>query len=135
LLDPKKDHVVLDIGSGSGWTTAMLAESVGPKGRVYSVEIIPQMLEFAKHNLKKYRYRNVTFRQSGPRLGLPEFSPYHKILVSAEAPDLSPTLLDQLATGGTLVLPISGNILQIDKISDELLESRAFPGFAFVPLQ
>jgi protein-L-isoaspartate(D-aspartate) O-methyltransferase len=135
LLDPHKDEVVLDVGVGSGWTTALLAETVGPKGRVYSVEIIPELLEYARYDLKKYRQKNITLKSSGQRLGLPEFSPFHKILVSAEAEDLPPQLLDQLATGGTLVLPISGSIIKIDKISDTYLETRAFPGFAFVPLQ
>lgn len=135
LLDVQKGQVVLDVGAGSAWTTAMLAEIVGPKGRVYSVEIIPQLLQFAKNNLQKYRQKNITLRQAGERLGLPQFSPFHKILVSAEAQELPPELLDQLATGGTLVLPISGSILKIDKLSDTYLETRAFPGFAFVPLQ
>jgi protein-L-isoaspartate(D-aspartate) O-methyltransferase len=135
LLAPNKNQVVLDVGTGSGWTSALLAEVVGAKGRVYTVEIIPQLIEFSQSNLQKYRYSNITQKAASERLGLPEFSPFEKILVSAEAQELPQTLVDQLATGGTLVLPIKGSIVKVDKLPNSILEVNAFPGFAFVPLK
>ncbi len=135
LLQPQKNQVILDLGSGSSWTTALLAEIVGPKGRVYGVEIIPELLEFGSKNLERYRYKNITLKPAQQRLGLPEFSPFQKILVSAEGQDLPAILTDQLATNGTLVMPINGTITKIDKFSDTYLETQSFPGFAFVPLQ
>jgi protein-L-isoaspartate(D-aspartate) O-methyltransferase len=135
LLHPQKGDVVLDLGTGAGWTAALLSNIVENKGKVYSVEIIPELLEEAKKNLDKYDIKNVLAKQAQDRLGLPEFSPFQKILVSAEADHLPDTLISQLATGGTLVMPVAGTIVQVEKISESLLETNAFPGFAFVPLR
>jgi protein-L-isoaspartate(D-aspartate) O-methyltransferase len=134
LLQPRKNNVVLDIGTGAGWTAALLADIVGPRGRVYTVEIIPELLDFSQSNLAKYGFKNISARQAAGRLGLPEFSPFEKILVSAEAQELPATLVDQLAVGGCLVMPIQGAVVKVDKVKDTALEIQAFPGFAFVPL-
>ncbi len=135
LLAPKKSNVILDLGAGSGWTSCLLAEAVGPRGRVYTVEVIPELLQYAQSNIKRYGYNNITTLISSGRLGLPQYSPFERILVSAEAQDLPATLIDQLALGGTLVMPIQGAVVKIDKVADTMLETRTFPGFAFVPLQ
>lgn len=135
LLQPKKNNVILDLGTGAGWTSALLAESVGPKGMVYTVEVLPALVLFAQTNLLKYHYQNVRIKHTTSRLGLPEFSPFEKILVSAAADELPATLVDQLASGGTLVMPIQETIVKVDKVSDTALEIRSFPGFAFVPLK
>lgn len=135
LLNPQPEEVILDLGTGSGWTTGILSKVVGQRGRIYSVEILPDLLEFAKDNLSRYSAQNITLRQASQRLGLPEFAPFHKIMVSAAAQDIPATLVEQLTLGGTLVMPVQNSIVQLHKISDVLIETRTFPGFAFVPLQ
>jgi protein-L-isoaspartate(D-aspartate) O-methyltransferase len=135
LLNPQQNQVILDVGTGSGWTTAMLAEIVGPKGRVYTTEIVPDLLFFARENLAKYEYKNIVTRPAKGNLGVPEFAPFEKILVSAEAKEIPMPLVGQLITHGTMVIPVNGSIVRIDKISDTALEVLTFPGFAFVPLQ
>ncbi|HSX47311.1 MAG TPA: methyltransferase domain-containing protein, partial [Patescibacteria group bacterium] len=62
LLSPKLGHSILDVGCGSGWTTALLTTSVGPKGKVIGTERIPSLVNFAKNNLKKYKYKNVEIK-------------------------------------------------------------------------
>jgi protein-L-isoaspartate(D-aspartate) O-methyltransferase len=136
LLQPQKNQVILDLGTGAGWTAALLAEIVGPKGRIYSVEILPELISFAKNNLSKYNYKNIVLRQAtSERLGLPEFSPFEKILVSAAAQELPATLVDQLAMGGTLVMPVGETIVKANKMKNAEIDVQTYPGFAFVPLR
>lgn len=136
LLQVKPNHVVLDLGTGAGWTTGLLAELVKPKGRVYSVEIIPELLTRATQNLNPYNYKNIVLRLANPeRLGLPQFAPYEKILVSASAQELPASLVDQLAIGGTMIIPVQDTLVKVDKLSDTYVETRSFQGFAFVPLK
>lgn len=136
LLQVKPNQVVLDLGTGAGWTTGLLAELVKPKGRVYSVEIIPELLTRATHNLSPFKFKNVALRLANPeRLGLPQFAPYEKILVSASAQELPASLVDQLAIGGTMIIPVQDTLVKVDKLSDTYVETRSFQGFAFVPLK
>ena len=132
-LDPEVGDRILDVGSGSGWTTALLANLVGSTGRVYAVEAIPQLVGFGRNNCLKLGLRNVGFYQAGKRLGLPRFAPYDRILVSAAADDVPQELLNQLASGGKMVIPVKNDILEIEKAGDDI-EIIAHPGFVFVPL-
>ena len=135
LLSPELGDTVLDVGSGSGWTTALLSELVGPKGAVWGVEIVPQLVKFGKENLAKYDFphANITTADKDT-LGLPKHAPYDKILVSAAAEELPEQLIEQLAAGGRLVIPIVNSIWQIDKKEDGEIKEKEFHGFVFVPL-
>jgi len=138
LLQPEKGNKVLDIGSGSGWTTALLAEIVGQKGEVYAVEIIPQLLEFGKNNVKKAGYKNVKFFQSNGSLGLKKFAPYERILCSAAAPKVPLSLKKQLAPKGNLVIPvgsISQALVLIKRGKNFSFTKERYPGFMFVRLR
>lgn len=136
LLQPNSGDKILDVGTGSGWTTALLASIVGQKGRVFGVEIIPELAEFGRKNLAKYKFPNAKILQSGEKLGLPMESPFDKILVSAAAEENLPEdLIAQLKIGGRMVLPIKNSIWKIDKISDNETNKEEFPGFVFVPLK
>lgn len=133
-LEPRAGDKILDVGSGSGWTTALLGNIVGPNGKVYGVEKIPQLRKMGKINCQKMNIANVYFHLAGKEYGLPEESPYDRILVSASAPVLPKELLSQLKIGGRMVIPINYDILVIDKISDGKFNKTVHPGFIFVPL-
>jgi protein-L-isoaspartate(D-aspartate) O-methyltransferase len=134
LLDARKGEKILDIGSGSGWTTALLAHIVGQDGRVFGVELIPDLVEFGKKNLARYNFKHASIEQAGENLGLPREAPFDRILVSAAADNFPQELLAQLKTGGVLVVPIQNSIYKIEKISEQEVRKKEYPGFVFVPL-
>lgn len=133
-LEPQAGDKVLDIGSGSGWTTALLAYLVGSKGSVYAVEKIPELVEFGRHNCRRIGLTNVHFYEAGPAFGLPKFAPYDRILVSAASAELPQELLKQLNTDGIMVIPVKNSIFIINKTGETDYEIIEKPGFAFVPL-
>ena len=126
---------VLDIGAGSGWTTALLAQIVGEKGTVYGVEIVPALVAFGSHNLSKYMITNATIVQATQNLGLQTKAPFSKILVSASIRQVPSELMAQLGMGGTLVIPVGEALWQVKKISVTQSTANKYPGFVFVPLQ
>ena len=140
LLEPKKGDKILDIGSGSGWTTELLSQIVGKKGKVFGVEIIPELVEFGRKNLSKYNKKNVFYKNAEiilakkDILGFSKKAPFDKILVSAMAKKLPKELVNQLSISGILVIPIKNSIWRIDKISENKIKEKEFYGFNFVPL-
>lgn len=135
LLAPAAGDAILDVGSGSGWTTALLAHVVGAKGKVWGVEIVPELVQFGQENLAKYdlpQAQIVAAREG--LLGLPKHGPFDKILVSAAAQDEPAELINQLKPGGCLVVPISNSIWKIEKRADGMIDRKEFGGFVFVPL-
>ena len=134
LLSPQEGDKVLDVGCGSGWTTALLANLVGKTGKVFGVEIIPELVEFGRKNLAKYNFPNAEIVQAGAELGLPSEAPFDRILVSAAAEEIPETLLRQLKAPGVMVLPVKNVIVQIKKDATGEISKKEFPGFAFVPL-
>lgn len=106
LLELKEGEQVLEIGAGSGYHAAVIAEIIGSEGHVYSIERIKWLVEFSNENLRQAGYSNVTVILGDGTLGLPEHAPYDKINVTCTAPDVPPPLLEQLKTGGKMVIPI-----------------------------
>lgn len=133
-LDPQSGEKILDVGSGSGWTTALLAYLVGLEGAVYAVERIPQLVRFGAQNCERLGVRNAHFFEAGTVYGLPDFAPYDRILVSAAAVELPADLFGQLKPGGSMVLPIKNSIYVIKKMSNSTYKATEHPGFLFVPL-
>jgi len=133
-LNPQPDEKVLDVGSGSGWTTALLSHLVGPKGQVYGVERIPELVEFGQENCERIGVKNARFFTAGDEFGLPDEAPFERILVSASADELPQELVDQLKIGGKMVIPVHNDILEITKKSDKDLVIKKHEGFVFVPL-
>jgi protein-L-isoaspartate(D-aspartate) O-methyltransferase len=133
-LDAQPGDKVLDVGSGSGWTAALLSHIVGPKGKVYAVELVPELLEFGRDNAERAGVKNAEFFQAGDKYGLPEHGQFDRILVSAAADKIPQELLDQLKPGGKLVIPVHNTIYEISKNQNGEVESIEHPGFVFVPL-
>ncbi len=130
LLDARPGHRVLDVGSGSAWSTARLAEIVGPSGRVFGVERVPELVEFGRGNLAKYDFPWASVHQAGSVLGLPEEAPFDRILVSAMADDLPQELVGQLAPEGLMVVPVAGKMLRVDASGSATVHGD----YLFVPL-
>lgn len=136
LLDAKEGQRVLDVGSGSGWTTALLGFLVGPKGEVLGVELVPELVEWSRENLRGYEMPWTSIHQAEEgRLGLPEQGPFDRILVSAEAEDLPRTLVEQLAVGGVMVAPVAGRLLHVERRSPDDIQVSRHGHYAFVPLR
>lgn len=137
LLEPKEGEKILDIGSGSGWTTALLAHIVGDKGRVVAIEIIPELAEFGKKNVAKYNFiekGTVEFICGDGSQGYEKEMPFDKILVSATSSECYPAWKKQLKTGGKIVVPIGSSIWLFSKKSENRFDQIEYPGFVFVPL-
>ncbi|BCX15165.1 MAG: hypothetical protein KatS3mg097_057 [Candidatus Parcubacteria bacterium] len=166
LLEPKQEQKILDVGFGSGWTTCLLAEITRTNtnynsnreptrieddkvrtssrdgsqefasGKVYAIEIAPEVFEFGKRNIEKYNFLKKgiveIFLGDGSK-GLPEKAPFDRILISAAAKKIPQSLLDQLNDNGVLVIPADNGIYKIKKSGDKINKEFYF-GFSFVPL-
>lgn len=138
LLELKEGLKVLDVGSGSGWTTALLANIVGKKGEVVGVELIPELVNFGRENIGKYcNGSNVNIFPAEGTIGYPLKSPYDRILVSASADEIPLELIKQLKVSGVLVIPVKNSIYKLIRKSNDIsdVSKEEYPGFVFVPLR
>jgi protein-L-isoaspartate(D-aspartate) O-methyltransferase len=138
---------VLEIGAGSGWHAATMAELIAPKtaprsewGHVYTVEIVQGLAEFARKNIMNGGYGDrVTIIHADGSTGYPEKAPYDRILVTAAAPDIPKPLIEQLKPTGIMLIPVGNlslfqNLIKITKGSDGKIKQENLGGVAFVPL-
>lgn len=138
-LDLKGGQKVLDIGSGSGYTTALISYliSQGEKGKVFGIDIIEEIAEFGKTNIEKYGFISNgvadILLEDGIN-GYPKAAPYDRILVSAQSGNILDTWKKQLKIGGIVVAPIGNNIQVAVKKTENDFETETYPGFIFVPL-
>jgi len=150
LLEAKPGEKILDIGAGSGWTVALLAQLVGENGKVIGIERIPELKEMAEKNVSKYDflapYRN-KISGAGIKKGTAEIiladgskgyrkqAPYDKIIAGAAAQgDIPDNWRKQLKIGGRIVAPVENSVIVIDKIAKNKYNQKEYFGFSFVPL-
>jgi protein-L-isoaspartate(D-aspartate) O-methyltransferase len=133
LLEAKEGDRVLDIGSGSGWTTALLGHIVGEKGEVIGLERQKALVEKGCKNIARFHFKHVRIEEAGDALGMPG-EQFDAILVSASAPEIPGELFAQLKTGGKLVIPVQNSVYRFEKLSESEIRQEEYPGFIFVPL-
>ena len=137
LLQPEPGDKILDVGSGSGWTTGLLSEIVGEKGKVIAVELVPELKEFGEKNVARYNFIEkgiAEFICADGSKGFKEEAPFDKILASAAAVRLPQAWKEQLKVNGRIVVPINSSIWRFIKIGDSMFKEEEYPGFVFVPL-
>jgi protein-L-isoaspartate(D-aspartate) O-methyltransferase len=126
---------ILDIGTGSGYAAAVLSRIAG---QVYTVERVPGLARDASHVFREIGYDNISCRLGDGRLGWPEHAPYDAICVAAASDDVPAALLDQLAVGGRMVIPVGGRFTQrlrcIERTSETSFDERELDMVRFVPL-
>jgi protein-L-isoaspartate(D-aspartate) O-methyltransferase len=133
-LQPK--HRVLEIGTGSGYQTAILSQLCR---QVYSVEVVPELSEAAQRLLQRLGYDNIQSRTGNGYEGWPEHAPYDGIIVTAAASHVPPALIEQLKPGGRLVIPVGEpyshqELILVEKDPQGKIHTRDILGVAFVPL-
>ena len=137
-LQPQKGDKILDIGAGSGWTSALLGKIVGEKGKVIALEVVPELKEFGKNNVAKYSFIKkgiVEFICADGSKGYTKEAPFDKILASAALQGKIPEAWkEQVKIGGRIVTPINSSIWLLIKTADNAFKEFEYPGFSFVPL-
>jgi protein-L-isoaspartate(D-aspartate) O-methyltransferase len=133
LLGAKPGDRVLDIGSGSGWTTALLGQIVGAAGEVTGLERQASLVRLGQRNIAPFGFGHVRIAQADDTLGMPG-ERFDAILVSASAPQIPQQLFAQLKPGGRLVIPVQNTVYRFTKRSETEIVQEAYPGFMFVPL-
>ncbi|RLA87268.1 MAG: protein-L-isoaspartate O-methyltransferase [Deltaproteobacteria bacterium] len=134
-LQLKPTDRVLEIGTGSGYQAAVLAELVK---EVYTIEIIPELAKEASERLKELGYENVHVKCGDGFFGWPEHAPFDAIIITCAAPEVPPRLVDQLREGGRMILPLGADpfyqTLTLIIKRDGKLEKRRITGVVFVPM-
>ncbi|MHA2344150.1 MAG: protein-L-isoaspartate(D-aspartate) O-methyltransferase [Candidatus Hodarchaeales archaeon] len=142
-FEPNSSQSVLEIGSGSGYQAALIAELLGDKSHVYSIERLDKVAEFAQKNLERTGYIDrVTVICADGTQGYPDsgVSPFDRIIITAAGPNIPPPLIDQLKIqGGFLYMPLGqpGMVqewIEVERISKEKIIERSLSTVAFVPL-
>ena len=136
LIKPDRDDVVLEIGTGSGYQAAILAELVK---HVYSIEIIGALADEASERLARLHYGNVTTKLGDGYYGWEEHGPFDAIIVTAAASHVPPPLIRQLRPGGHMIIPVGGQfmtqqLLLLEKTDDDTVITRQIAAVLFVPL-
>lgn len=132
-LQLQPNHTVLEIGTGSGYQAAVLAELVR---QVYTIEIVPDLAASARRTLADAGYKNVEVRAGNGYLGWPEHAPYPRIIVTAAPPEIPKALIDQLAVGGIMVVPVGTGyqeMIVVSKTANGITQKKTIP-VRFVPM-
>ena len=137
LLKPEEGQKVLELGSGCGYVSALISVIVGEKGRVYGVEIIPELVEKSKRNLRNYQ--NVKVYSGNGRKGLKEKAPFDRIIISAACDEIPKKVLHQLKDKAMAVAPIGPQyeqvLISIQRENNTFSIREKVPGFRFVPFR
>ncbi|NIU01383.1 MAG: protein-L-isoaspartate(D-aspartate) O-methyltransferase, partial [Nitrosopumilaceae archaeon] len=143
-LELKPGLRVLEVGAGSGYQAALIAAAIKNgenTGHIYSIEIVPKLVDFARRNIRNAGYEDlITVLEGDGTLGLPEEAPFDRIILTAAGPTLPPPLLEQLKIEGTLVMPLGRpglfqTMTRFRKISEDEVLREVLTSVAFVPLR
>lgn len=137
-LAAREGDVVFDVGSGSGWQAALLAQLVGTAGKVYTAEILPELCEFSVENIKKYpdlaeRIISECGNAEAGIVSLPQQEALDKIIAAATLDEVPAVWLAQLKVGGKMLYPSQGSLFEETKIGADEFKLVKYPGFVFVP--
>ena len=138
LLEVAEGHRVLDVGSGSGWTTALLARLVGPSGSVLGVELEPDLAAWGAENLGRQDTPWASIRPADPDvLGAPADAPFDRVLVSAAARRLPHELVEQLTDDGVMVVPVGATMTRVRRTGPDPgdVDISTHGSYSFVPLR
>ncbi|MDH3502172.1 MAG: protein-L-isoaspartate(D-aspartate) O-methyltransferase [Nitrosopumilus sp.] len=127
---------ILEVGSGSGWQSAILSFLVG-HGKIFSIDRHSKLVKFAKENLNKLEIHNVDVILGDGSLGLPTEAPFDRIIITAACKKVPPPLFEQLSTDGLLIAPVGEfvqSLILFKKTPQGIIEIKNQPGYAFVPL-
>lgn len=137
-LELKPGNKVLEVGAGSGYQAAIISKVIGSKGRLITTEIIPELVKFARANLKKAGIRNVNVVRWDGSKGYEKEAPYDKIIVTAACPSMPLPLVEQLKDNGIIIAPVGsliGQTMVKGRKKKGLLETESLGRFMFVPLK
>ena len=137
-LELQPNEKVFEIGTGSGYQSAIIAKIVGPKGKVITTEVVPELVQFARQNLKKAKIGNVFVHEDDGSSGMPNEAPFDKIIITAACKEFPKSLLEQLKPNGIIVGPVGNEYEQemVRGIKDKngLLELEFLGPFLFTPM-
>jgi protein-L-isoaspartate(D-aspartate) O-methyltransferase len=133
LLDAQEGERVLNIGAGTGYTTALLGHMVGSEGLVYGVEAIPELVKKAQKNIEKYNLGQIHIVPVTEKNMLFDLPPFNRILVNADTKDIPEELIAMLEQDGVMVLPVEGTIFKLVKTDLGITEVSRYEGFSFAP--
>lgn len=137
-LDVKKGMKILEIGTGSGWQTALLSKLVGKEGTVYSIERIEQLEQIAKERFQELKINNILTKVGDGSEGWKEYAPFDRIIVSASTPKIPDPLIEQLSESGKMIIPIGisywQDLIRVEKSESGEIKIEKLLPVLFVPL-
>jgi len=131
-LQPSNGQKILEVGAGSGYQAALIAEIIGRSGRIITTDRIKELVIFARNNLKKTGYNNITVVEYDGSQGYEKEAPYDRIIVTASAPEIPEALINQLKKGGKLVIPVKDEMFLVEKNKE--IKKTLLGYYVFVPL-
>lgn len=138
-LRPRERDKVLEIGTGSGWTACLLAKCVGEGGRIITIDVFSDLINFAKKNVKKTGLKNVEVILGDGKLGYPKEAPYDQSLINAACEEIPRSIIEQVKVGGRIVAPVGGplgqRLIVVTKESRKKTKKKDLGPYMFVPLR
>ncbi len=138
-LQPKKENNILEIGTGSGWTVCLLSHIVGKEGKVVTIDVYQDLIDFAKENIKKTKLKNIKVICGDGKLGYEKNAPYDCVLINAACDEIPKPVIDQTKIHGRIVAPVNSffgqRMIVAEKISKNKLKKKDLGSFVFVPLR
>jgi len=138
-LELEEGQKVLEVGTGSGWQAAIIGKYIGPRGKVITTEIVPELADFANNNLKKAKIKNVEVIHYDGSQGYEKEAPYDRCIITAACPKIPRPIIDQLKENGIIIAPVGSLFFGQDMIklgkTKSGITTESLGSFIFVPLK